>query len=151
MSRYILTEKIKKILEARGYGDIYICIDCGVQNKYKVKTCYKCGGEIERRRVGLICKICDCPLIAGLSEKEAKEENRLEAMGEEIESKQQRRGKSKLYHASCYDKSHLETDMAVTDEELDKFFSLPKKHKKMSHKSKKKQRKRKSRIKKGSK
>lgn len=103
MSRYILTEKIKKILEARGYE--------------------------------LVCKICDCPLIAGLSREQAEKENRPEAMGEEIESKQQRRGKSKLYHASCYDKSHFQSEeKEETDEELEKFFSLPTRHKAMSRK-----------------
>ena len=146
MSRYILTEKIKKILEARGYGDVFLCIDCGLQNKDGVETCYKCNGKVEKRRIGLVCKICDCPLIAGLSEKQAKSENRLEAMGEEIESKQQRRGKSKLYHASCYDKSHFETkdNEEITDEELENFFSLPR-HKKMSRKSVKNKKKRKRR------
>ena len=77
MSRYVLTERTKKILEAR---------------KYK-----------------LVCKICDCPLL----------------VGDEIESKQQRRGMSKLYHASCYDASFMELP-DVTDEEVEKFFSRPK-------------------------
>lgn len=146
MSRYILTEKIKKILEARGYGDISICIGCGTQYKDGVEICHKCDGKVEKQHVGLICKICDCPLIAGLSKKQAREENRPEAMGEEIESKQQRRGKSKLYHSSCYDVSHFEpkNDEEITDEELENFFSLPR-HKKLSRKSIKKKKKRKRR------
>lgn len=44
---------------------------------------------LETRGYKLICKICDCPIL----------------VGDEVESKQQRRGKSKLYHATCYDKS----------------------------------------------
>jgi len=147
MSRYILTEKIKKILEARGYGDTFICVECGIQNKDGVEICFKCGGKVEERHIGLVCKICDCQLISGLSKEQAVKKNRLEDMGEEIESKQQRRGKSKLYHASCYDKSHFEPkdEEEISDEELEKFFSLPRKHKKMSHKVKKNQRKRKRR------
>lgn len=77
MSRYVLTDRTKKILEARGYK--------------------------------LACKICDCPLL----------------VGDEIESKQQRRGKSKLYHASCYDNSFIELP-DVTDEEVERFFGRPK-------------------------
>jgi len=126
MSRYDLTEKIKKILEARGYGELFICIECGLQNKDEEKTCYRCGGKVEKRKVGLICKICECPLL----------------VGEEIESKQQRRGKSKLYHAKCYDDSHFKSEYGdETDEEVEKFFSLPR-HKAMSRKLIKKRHKR---------
>lgn len=49
---------------------------------------------LETRGYLLICKICECPIL----------------VGDEVESKQQRRGKSKLYHVKCYDKSMLETE-----------------------------------------
>ena len=78
MSRYKLSKKIKKILEARGYD--------------------------------LCCKICEIPIH----------------VGELVESKQQRRGKCKLYHAICYDKSELDVPNDYTDEEVDKFFKRPK-------------------------
>jgi predicted Zn-ribbon and HTH transcriptional regulator len=117
MTRYVLTEKISKILIARKYS--------------------------------LVCKISQCPLQVGLSEKEAKlkdvdakcpmcktgdpEDGRLVKnpkdeltkfywrckkcgyewpplnMGEVVESKQQRGGRSKLYNAKNYDDSHIVT------------------------------------------
>ena len=77
MSRYKLSKKIRKILEARGYE--------------------------------LICKICST----------------LIDVGELVESKQQRRGKCKLYHAICYDKSMLDIPDDYTDEEVEKFFKRP--------------------------
>lgn len=79
MSRYRLSKKIRKILEARGYE--------------------------------LICKICGT----------------LIDVGELVESKQQRRGKCKLYHAVCYDNSMLDIpdDYSDSDEEVDKFFKRP--------------------------
>lgn len=63
----------------------------------------------------LICKICECPLIAGLSEKEAKESGHPESMGDWIESKQQRKGKCKFYHAKCYDQSHYDVEDSPED------------------------------------
>ena len=88
MSRYILTVKMKKILEARGHK--------------------------------LICKICLCPLIAGLSKKEAERTGQLDQMGDEIESKQQRKGKCKFYHAKCYDDSMY--DIPNGEDDNDDFF-----------------------------
>lgn len=76
MGNYILTEKIYKILKARGFS--------------------------------MTCKICECPLQAGLSEKEAKKLHKSELMGDRIESKQQRRGQAKLYHSKCYEDSHYD-------------------------------------------
>jgi len=70
MSHYILTEKMSKILKARG--------------------------------ILLICKICGCPIL----------------VGDEVESKQQRRGKTKLYHKKCYEDSHIES--SISDEEIEK-------------------------------
>lgn len=76
MGTYILTEKIYKILKARGFS--------------------------------MTCKICECPLQAGLSEAEAKKLKKPELIGDKIESKQQRRGKAKLYHSKCYEASHYD-------------------------------------------
>jgi len=79
MSRYILTRKVKKIMEQRSYQ--------------------------------LICKICEVPIL----------------VDDCVESKQQRRGKSKLYHCECYDKSHIDIpDNGTTDEEVERFFKRPK-------------------------
>jgi len=89
ISRYILTVKMKKILDARGHN--------------------------------LICKICRCPLIAGLSRKEAEKRGDLELMGDEIESKQQRKGKCKFYHAKCYDDSMY--DVPNGDDDDEDFFA----------------------------
>jgi len=108
MSRYILTERTKKILEARGYDEHFVCVKCGMLC-FESKKCMKCSGSVIIKKIGLICKICDCPLL----------------VGDEIESKQQRRGKSKLYHANCYDGSFMELP-DVTDEEVEQFFSRPK-------------------------
>jgi hypothetical protein len=77
MGRYILTDKMSKIMRAR--------------------------------KIILVCKICGCPLLAGLSKKEAEKLGKPELMGDEVESKQQRRGKTKLYHAKCYDDSHFDS------------------------------------------
>lgn len=78
MSRYKMTRKIRRILEARDYE--------------------------------LVCKVCSCPL----------------QIGDMIESKQQRRGKSKLYHALCYDGSELDIPNGEhDDEELKTFFARP--------------------------
>ena len=93
MSRYILTEKMKKILEGRGHN--------------------------------LICKICDCPLMAGLSEKEALKLGKPELIGDLIESKQQRKGKCKFYHAKCYDDSMY--DLPNGEDDDDDFFACIKK------------------------
>lgn len=46
----------------------------------------------ETRRIPLVCKLCDCPI----------------QVGEQIESKQQSKGKIKLYHSICYDDSHID-------------------------------------------
>jgi hypothetical protein len=70
MSHYVLTEKMSKILKARG--------------------------------IILICKICGCPIL----------------VGDEVESKQQRRGKTKLYHLKCYEDSHI--DSSIPNEEIEK-------------------------------
>lgn len=93
MSRYILTKKMKKILEARGHK--------------------------------LVCKICECPLIAGLSRKEAEEHGQPELMGDEIESKQQRKGKCKFYHAKCYDESHMDIPNGEDNDDDNFFKSCP--------------------------
>ena len=54
----------------------------------------------DTRGIPLICKICTCPI----------------QVGQEIESKQQSRGKIKLYHSKCYEDSHMD----VPDVEEDK-------------------------------
>jgi len=59
----------------------------------------------------LICKICTCPIL----------------VGDVVESKQQRRGKVKLYHAKCYDDSFIDIpDDGMTDDEVERFFKIPK-------------------------
>jgi len=75
MSRYILSKKMKKILEARGHN--------------------------------LVCKICECPIL----------------VGDLVESKQQRKGKCKFYHAKCYDDSMF--DIPNGDDDDDDFFACP--------------------------
>jgi len=47
---------------------------------------------LKSRGIILICKICCCPIL----------------VGDEVESKQQRRGKTKLYHKKCYEDSHYD-------------------------------------------
>lgn len=65
---------------------------------------------LEKRGYKLVCKICEIPLL----------------VGDEIESKQQRRGKSKLYHSKCYDSSEYDIpDGENDDEELKTFFQIP--------------------------
>lgn len=115
MTRYVLTEKIAKGLIAREYK--------------------------------LVCKISQCPLQIGLSEREAKQKDvnakcpicktvdsedvkfywRCKKcgyewpplnMGEVVESKQQRGGRSKLYSAKNYDNAHILS--TISDEEIDK-------------------------------
>jgi len=71
MGRYVLTKKIKKILEAQDYE--------------------------------LICKICSCPLL----------------VGDKLETKQQRRGRSKFYHAKCYDDSFYDAPDLTPEEEAE--------------------------------
>jgi hypothetical protein len=44
------------------------------------------------RGLELVCKICDIPI----------------QIGEEVESKQQKNGKLKLYHGRCYDDSFID-------------------------------------------
>lgn len=78
--------------------------------------------NLTARGYKLVCKICDCPLNPGLSRKEAIKQGKLELLGDEIESKQQRRGKSKLYHKKCYDDSHQDIGNGETDEEIEAFF-----------------------------
>lgn len=93
--------------------------------RYKLSKKTKKG--LETRGFILICKICECPI----------------QVGDWVESKAQRRGQSKLYHATCYDKSHFESD---DDEEGnwkkigDTWIlqDLPKKTRKSSNKFKKK-------------
>ncbi len=81
---------------------------------------------LRSRGYDLICKHCGCPLISGLSRKEAEALGKPEMMGDEIESKQQRRGKSKLYHKKCYDESHYDVpDGENDDKELEDFFKRP--------------------------
>lgn len=82
MGRYVLTKKIRKILEAQDYE--------------------------------LCCKICFCPL----------------QVGEMLETKQQRRGRSKFYHAKCYDDSFIETPDLTPEEEaeIDRDMELAKKY-----------------------
>ena len=69
MGHYILSEKMSKILKARG--------------------------------IILTCKICECPIL----------------VGDEVESKQQRRGKTKLYHKKCYEDSHIDVPDSEDEEE----------------------------------
>jgi hypothetical protein len=69
MGHYTLSEKMNKILKARG--------------------------------IILVCKICDCPIL----------------VGDEVESKQQRRGKTKLYHKQCYEDSHIDVPDIPEEEE----------------------------------
>ena len=80
---------------------------------------------LEARGHKLECKICGCPLIAGLSRKEAEKRGQPEMMGDEIESKQQRKGKCKFYHAKCYDDSMYDIPNGEDNDE-DFFKSRPK-------------------------
>lgn len=80
---------------------------------------------LEARGHNLVCKICDCPLIAGLSRKEAERIGRLDQMGDEVESKQQRKGKCKFYHAKCYDDSMYDIPNGEDDDDDDFFKSCP--------------------------
>lgn len=80
---------------------------------------------LEGRGHNLICKICGCPLMAGLSRKQAEKLGKPELMGDEVESKQQRKGKCKFYHAKCYDESMY--DLPNGEEDDDDFFVCVKK------------------------
>jgi hypothetical protein len=81
---------------------------------------------LRSRGYDLICKHCDCPLISGLSRAEAEKLDKPDMLGDEIESKQQRRGKSKLYHKKCYDDSHIDIPIGEEDDkELEDFFRRP--------------------------
>jgi hypothetical protein len=81
---------------------------------------------LRSRGYDLICKHCGCPLISGLSRAEAEKLGKLDMLGDEIESKQQRRGKSKLYHKKCYDESHIDIPAGENDDkELEDFFKRP--------------------------
>lgn len=64
---------------------------------------------LRSRGYNLICKYCECPIL----------------VRDEVESKQQRRGKSKLYHKKCYEDSHHDIQDESTDEELKNFFKRP--------------------------
>ena len=55
----------------------------------------------DTRKIPLICKICDCPI----------------QVGQEIESKQQSKGRIKLYHSKCYDDSHIDVPDVPEDDE----------------------------------
>ena len=66
---------------------------------------------LHSRGYNLICKYSECPIL----------------VGDEVESKQQRRGKSKLYHKKCYEDSHHDVpDDGCSDKEVAEFFKRPK-------------------------
>lgn len=78
--------------------------------KKNIRDCPVCHGRytltekmakiLRGRGYTLTCKICCCPIL----------------VGDEVESKQQRRGKTKFYHARCYDGSHINVPNGEDDE-----------------------------------